>query len=275
MLLHSKETGALHHGYFYQQLLGEELKEARQVYHLVYDAVRRHQKTLFIAWEEADEELMPRFLFLVLADHPELFYASAEWSAYCYGPGFAEIRFAYGFSKRECRRLARKLNNQVTRLANEVRAACDKDKTQQIRYLYQYLVTHISYAADKLKQGDEQELYRIHSAVGALLDGSAVCDGIARAFKLVLDELGIENRIIRKSIRKDMEFSHEWNILVSEGKELHADITWEMDVYRMCRQVRYMFFLLAEEEMQKKHQKGLKIENETNHISNDNNDKRK
>lgn len=40
----------------------------------------------------------------------------------------------------------------------------------------------MSYARNKLKSKDEKEQCCIHSAVGALLDEKAVCDGIARGF---------------------------------------------------------------------------------------------
>jgi len=252
-LQQNQPLGFLQHGFFYSQLQGAELKKAREVYEQLYSAIRRHKKTLLIEWEEADEELMPRFLFLLLADHPELFYASAEWTTFCYGKGFAEIHFAYGFSKLESWKLERKLKQQAVRLAQMARNACGNDKVQQIKYLYHYLVTHISYAEDTLKHGKEQELYRIHSAVGALLDGSAVCDGIARGFKLILDELGIENRLIRRAIREDMEFDHEWNMVLIQEEFLHIDVTWEVNWYSKTKQVTYKYFMLTDEEMKKKH----------------------
>lgn len=255
-MFQDKDSAIPQTGYFYHQLQGDDLQKAREVYRMLYTALWRHQKVFLLTWEEADEELMPRFLFLLLADHPELFYAGAERTTFCYGEGFAEIRFAYGFSKIESIKLKRQLKQQVLRLAQMVRNACGNDKMRQVKYLYHYLVTHISYAGDALKHGGEQDLYRIHSAVGALLDHNAVCDGIARGFKLVLDELDIENWIIRRSIRKNMKFDHEWNVIRLGDKELHIDITWEIDAYSVHKQVKFEFFLMSEREMQEKHRMG-------------------
>lgn len=255
-MFQGKESVIPQTGYFYQQLQGDDLQKAREVYHMLYSAVRRHQKVFLLTWDEATEELMPRFLFLLLADHPEIFYASAEWTTFCYGQDFAEICFDYGFSKIESRKLERKLKWQVSRLVHAVRLVSREDKVQQMKYLYQYFATNISYAQKQLNSEKEKELYRIHSAVGALLDRNAVCDGIARGFKLVLDELGIENRLLRRCLKKNMEFDHEWNVIFLNGRELHIDITWEMDVYSVQKQVNFEFFLLSEEEMNEKHRRG-------------------
>mgnify|MGYP006954259698 FL=1 len=43
-----------------------------------------------------------------------------------------------------------------------------------------------------------------HSAYGALVNKSAVCEGYAKAYKLLLDEMGIEN----DSVFNDV---HAWN----------------------------------------------------------------
>ena len=152
--------------------------------------------------------------------------------------------------------MQKEMKKKVSQLCLVANCLCRNRKEKMMKYLYRYFVTHISYAQEQLHSKNEQELCRIHSAVGALLDGRAVCDGIARAFKMVLDELGIENRVIRRNLQKSAEFSHEWNVIVLNGEELHADITWEMDVYNVQNRMMFEFFLLTEKEMQKKHQRG-------------------
>ena len=260
MLLSNRKKNSLKSGYFYRQIEVNGLQKAGKVYQMLYSAIRQYQSNLCIVWEEADEELIPRFLFLLLADHPELFYISAERAFYQYGKGFAKIRLVYGYSEQECRKIEQEIKKQVRQLALAAKMFGGNNRVQQLWYLYRYFVTHISYAGEQLESKNERELCRIHSAVGALLDRSAVCDGISRAFKLVLDELGIENRLIRRTVREKMKFAHEWNIIFLESEELHIDITWEMDVYSIHKQVRYEFFLLTAEEMQEKHEKGLKSE---------------
>ena len=247
---------SVHQGYFYKLLQEKHLGKAMEVYKMLYLAVLCHQREVIVEWDEADEVLIPRFLFLLLADHPSLFYVRAEGSSFCYGEGYAKIRFRYGFSEQESWRIGEEIRRRVMGLTLVARDHGGIDPIEQMRYVYRYFVTRVVYAEEQLNSEDERELCCIHSAAGVLLEGKAVCDGLARAFKMILDELGIENRIIRKEIQSSAKFTHEWNVINLNGEELHADITWDMDVFRVQKQVLFEFFLLSEKEMQEKHQKG-------------------
>ena len=243
---------------------GEEIQSVRGIYYALYSAIIQHRDSFSIVWEEADEnadrEILRRFLFLVLAEYPELFYVNFDKSEVYFKGNTAEIRFRYVFSKKECQFLKKKIEKKIFCLILVAKCLYKEKEEKVIRYLYCYFVTHISYAGEQLKSRDERELCRIHSAAGVFLDGRAVCDGIARAFKLVLDKLGIENRVIRRELKKGAEFSHEWNVIKLYGDELHADITWEMDVYTLHNRMRFEFFLLTENEMEVKHRKGKEQE---------------
>lgn len=245
-----------HQGYFYKLIQEKHLGKAVEVYKMLYLAVLYHQREVIVEWDEADEGLIPRFLFLVLADHPDLFYVRVESSSFYYGVGYAKICFKYGISEQESRRIGERVRCRVKEFALLARLRGGIDPIEQMRYLYRYFVTQVVYAKEQLNSEDEWELCRIHSAVGVLLEGRAVCDGLARAFKMVLDELGVENRVVRREVQKGAKFTHEWNVIDLDGEELHADITWDMDVFRVQNQVMFEFFLLSEREMQEKHQKG-------------------
>ena len=258
-MLISNENSESPTRYFYKQLCKNELQDAMKLYSILYSAILQHQNVICIAWEatdeNADKDILNRFLFMVLADYPELFYIIWENVSYYFNNDVVEIEFKYACSKLECRRLQKKIEKKVLCLSRVAKSFYKRDVIQQIKYLYTYLATNISYAGDKLKSVEEKEVCRIHSALGVLVDKSAVCDGVAKAFKLLLDELGIESGIAHREINKNMEYAHVWNVIVINGKELHADVTWESNMYSIRKYVSYEFFLLTEEEMQEKHQR--------------------
>lgn len=243
--------------HFYKQICKNNLLGAMDAYSTLYTAIQQHQNRICLAWDAGEEttekEILNRFLFRILGDNPDLFYIIWENASYRFCGDVVEISLKYIFSKAESWKLQKKITKKVLYLTQRAKGFDKTDKIQQIKYLYTYLATNISCANDKLKSVDEKAVCSIHSAVGALVDRKAVCDGISKAFKLLLDELGIENWIVYQDISKDLEYAHVWNVLKINGEELHADVTWEMGRYIARKYMAYEFFLLTEEEMQKKH----------------------
>ena len=64
--------------------------------------------------------------------------------------------------------------------------------------------------------------YHYYDADGVLLYGTGVCDSYSKAFKLLLDGVGIENeRVIGEEIK------HAWNSVKLDGVWCHIDCTWD------------------------------------------------
>lgn len=101
-----------------------------------------------------------------------------------------------------------------------------------------------------------------HDSYGALIDGKAVCEGYARAFKLLCDKMGIPALVMvgeadfglapRKLFGADlvidnMNLNHAWNIVYIDGEWYHFDSTWNDNL----GESRYTF--LTEKEIRKDH----------------------
>ncbi len=70
-----------------------------------------------------------------------------------------------------------------------------------------------------------------HDVIGGLLDGRAVCDGYARAFKLLCDSYGIPSVIVAGYAHQNGRVSpHAWNcVQMEDGKWYGVDVTWDDD----------------------------------------------
>ena len=75
----------------------------------------------------------------------------------------------------------------------------------------------------------ESEALRAHDAAGALLDGRAVCDGYAKAFKLLCDAYDIPCLIVPGTATQNGKSEpHAWNYVQMENGEWYAvDVTWD------------------------------------------------
>ncbi len=69
---------------------------------------------------------------------------------------------------------------------------------------------------------------RAHTAAGSLLDGRAVCDGYAKATKLLCDAAGIPCIIVTgDAVQNGTKESHAWNyVQMEDGAWYAVDMTW-------------------------------------------------
>lgn len=101
---------------------------------------------------------------------------------------------------------------------------------QKIKNIHDYLVNHIVYDKNEV-EGNYVPMS--HTAYGALINGVAVCDGYAEAFKFLLDKSEIENVLIFGEGQEEGNFTetinHAWNLVKIGDDYVHFDLTWNDD----------------------------------------------
>lgn len=95
------------------------------------------------------------------------------------------------------------------------------------------------------------------TAYGALCLGKAVCEGYARATKLLLDLAGVECRLIdgqAMNSNTGRYQSHAWNLVRIDGQYYHLDTTWDDPVMNDGSQrLVHTYFNLPDEEIGRDH----------------------
>lgn len=109
--------------------------------------------------------------------------------------------------------------------------------------IHDYLVGHIKY--DMTIIGED-----IHSAYGALMRGTAVCDGYAESFKTLMDLIGVECCVVRGMGNNE---AHAWNMVKLEGAWYHVDVTWDDPVGDMDI-ISHEYFNMADVQICRDHQ---------------------
>ena len=122
-----------------------------------------------------------------------------------------------------------------------------KDTAEQLKIVHDYIVDNTEY---DLNAGNN-----VYNAYGALIDGKCVCEGYARAYKYVLDELKIPCIIAcgigRNSVGTTE--SHAWNYVYLDNKWYAIDTTWDDPIITgavggvITGQRRYTYFLKGSE----------------------------
>ncbi|MBN2795141.1 MAG: hypothetical protein JXR88_07030 [Clostridia bacterium] len=111
---------------------------------------------------------------------------------------------------------------------------------EKIKGIHDYLASHIIYDMSNEENISDMS----HTAYGALIQGSAVCDGYAEAFKYLLDKVNIENVLIFGEASETGDFvgeiNHAWNLVKINNLYKHFDMTWDDD--DMNQKIRYTYF---------------------------------
>ena len=111
-----------------------------------------------------------------------------------------------------------------------------------VKTLHDYLVTHCDYDY-RVDIGNMP--FISHQAEGALLKGTAVCSGYAKAYEAMLDAAGIPN----ETITGYAGGYHAWNLVQVDGQWYHVDTTWDDPTTRGGDYIRYTYFLKSDKVM--------------------------
>ena len=120
-------------------------------------------------------------------------------------------------------------NSAVGTILNELPQSSLYDK---LLYLNDWLTSHNCYSS-ALGKGNEPTIIRspMSALMGNVGDTGPVCEGYARAFKVLCDRLGVTSILITgwgKGKPSDTGEAHMWNeILMDNGKWYAVDVTWD------------------------------------------------
>ena len=107
---------------------------------------------------------------------------------------------------------------RVEELISGIPADCDTDEERAL-YLHDLLAGEIEYVFNE----HDQTVY------GALVNGKAVCAGYARAYQLLLNEIGIRAWYVSgeggNPISGESE-AHAWNLVFLDDHCYYTDLTW-------------------------------------------------
>ena len=134
-----------------------------------------------------------------------------------------------------------------------VDAAAGMSDLEAALFFHDYLVTHIYYTPDSERESDGGFPSVCHNAYGALMNGDAVCQGYALAYKLLLDEtdeayvMGLECTTVSSD-----QLNHMWNAIRFYGDNhwYYVDATWDDPAPDKLSRSRHRNFLLSEKSLE-------------------------
>lgn len=132
--------------------------------------------------------------------------------------------------------------NSITEVKNKILASRTGNTYTDIKMVHDYLVDNLEYDTTIARDN-------IYNIYGALVNRVAVCEGYARSFKYIMDEMQIPCvLVIGKGTNSQGQIeNHAWNYVQLNGVWYAIDTTWDDPVVigggTVSRESKYKYFL--------------------------------
>lgn len=235
---------------YYYRIMSIEEKKA---YKMIYDGLKMRAFNIVVSLYLRSEQVQEVYL-KVLYDNPLFFFINQTVIKMTGEPGYWILLPEYLFANREITTIT----NDIHRIVNKVAVKANTMRSNEFRlekYLHDTVVKSVAYDYDAFKKTD---CFNAHSIVGAFLENKAVCEGIAKAFKLLCNEFGIKCMVVLGKANKEGDFSgddyHAWNLVKIGNESYHVDVTWDNLYDTDIRHISYDYFNVTTKDILLDHQ---------------------
>lgn len=222
-----------------------------------YEKLTKQKQKAYHAMKTGLESLAPSFsvprldgkeladiYFMLRLDCPEIFYTVQFRYRYYPDSEYVEMIPEYLFNKNKILDHRKAMEARVKKLARQAEKLSEKEKEQ---FVHDFICENVRY--DKLKKAYSHEI------IGPLGQGVGVCEGIAKAVKILCDALGIWCMIAvsEANPEKNIKYRHAWNIVCIGGKYYHLDVTFDNSLSSE-HGIRYDYFNLSDAQIFRDHE---------------------
>lgn len=167
---------------------------------------------------------LQKVLDAVRDDNPHFFYV--DWGAVLYGSRMQAEKTVIYFKYRIQRTVAKQYLEQIKVIAEGLKSNSDYST---MRKVHDYLARTVKYNP-RVESGES--IYRIndHNVIGPLFEKMAVCEGIARAYQILLKYLNVECTYMSGFVNtSQVRGYHAWNLVSYNGQIKKVDVTWDLN----------------------------------------------
>ena len=217
-------------------------KEQQRAYYAIKEGLLNLQDSFAVPMLSRKE--LSDIYFMIRMDCPAIFYSVTFSYRHYVDSTAVEMIPQYLFAKNKIKEHCQAMESRVKKLAHQ---AANLDEKGKELFIHDFLVKNVKY--DKLKKEYSHEI------IGALGNGVAVCEGIAKAVKILCDELNIWCIIALSEANPDkgIKYRHAWNVIRINGQYYHLDVTFDNTLSKDDT-VRYDYVNLSDKQIFRDHE---------------------
>ena len=212
--------------YYYYHRLSPEGQEA---YKRTHSAILNRDNSVSVAdLNILPDDYMDIFRAIVF-DNPMFYYIDySNIKLLSDGRKVVSAEPRYVYSKEQCNKLDALIEKNAKAIIERANIE-GKSVAEQIHAIHNVLAENVVYDFDALaNQGKIEDIHFAHTLLGVILRRKAVCDGISKAFKFLLNSIGIRSIIVFGVLKDGEQISfleHAWNIVKIGDFSYHIDVT--------------------------------------------------
>ena len=208
--------------------------QVEQIYALALEAVKNWQSELDLngmnVYSSVTSQVTKR-----LQDNPELYYYDYT-TTWHYDSGLVtrlEFHYLEGYTPDSVERFEAAVDQALNMLLPGM------GQLQAALVLHDYLAVHVAYDYENLRRGTVPDVS--YTAYGALVLGTAVCQGYAQAYRVLLDRCRIPNAYVSSD-----GMDHGWTMVKLGNSWYHVDVTWDDPTPDTPGRAKHDYFLLSD-----------------------------
>ncbi len=222
-----------------------------------YNKLNKQQQKAYYAMKSGLESLASAFsvprldgkeltdiYFMLRMDCPQIFYTVSFKYRFYPDSEYVELIPEYLFQKNKIEEHRKAMDARIKKLVRQAEQFSEKEKEL---FIHDFICENVRY--DKLKKAYSHEI------IGTLGQGVGVCEGIAKAVKILCDALGIWCIIALSDANpeKNIKYRHAWNVIRIGGAYYHLDATFDNTLSKNG-QIRYDYFNLNDTQIFRDHE---------------------
>lgn len=230
--------------YYYSKLPVME----RKIYRTLYNAIKKYKSEVTLA--VTLNLHLGRIVRAIEYDHPELYYWNCQKIQLVTSVIGMTVQLKYYFEYAEVLQNAIKIDQGVKAILSKCKNG-EASETERFMSIYECMARNISYDFARADVSKNEDMLIAHTIYGVFAKHKAVCDGISKAFKYVLERSGIDCIVVfgkKENSRED----HAWNIVWINDKPCHVDLTWAVKNSDK-KKINYDYVGLTDKQIEKDH----------------------
>lgn len=232
--------------YYYSKF--NDLKKT--VYKKIYTAFERFEKEICFNIDTLTVEDVCNVIFAINLDNPHLFYVDFGNIRIKTLLGMIVVSVAYFYNQNEVAQIQPKIQKATNAILKRVQGTTAYEK---VLSLHDVLADNILYDDNAAEKIDKYYL-KSNTILGVLFFKTAVCEGISKTFKYLLNLLDIKCLIVIGDTDESAQkgYKHAWNIVKIDDASYHVDLTWDVN-RSFPNAISHAYFCLSDEHAMKTH----------------------
>lgn len=233
--------------YYYNTLSSRE----KDIYNSMYKAIVELKPSVKILGSVAMPVLV-KIVSAITNDNPHMYYFNQVEMSLQMSVTHTLVHLKYFYTKSEIEILNKKIESAVNTIVRKLDLASTTDEYEREKRVHDILANQVKYDHAAITATDPKHLAAAHSIVGVFVDKTAVCEGIAKATKILLNTANVRCIVATGKSSLESHGLHAWNIVRINGAPYHLDVTWDIantEGGRVC----YDYFNLSDQDIMRDH----------------------